>query len=211
MLAVSIVFLVGLCIKWLTRLMGSFVCVALAAGLVSFGRDCTAFCPGLQMNVSYPFHDFCHGILTFPGLSCLNYWGFYSVPSLLSLNFQKPSPFNFGLWKCAWPVILIRVIFPANKLLPAVPIDLNWDLVLKNENLPYWDLRLLRINFSNHFWSKLTRDGTCGFWWTKIVKRIEQICNFFFFFFGRKSCGDVFLSFWLLKTFLAPVTMGRVP
>lgn len=124
MLAVSIVFWWGYAWKWLTRLMGSFVCVALAAGLVFFGCVCTAFSPGLQMNVSRPFHDFCHGILTFPGLSCLNYWGLYSVPSLLSLNFQKPSPFNFGLWKCAWPVILIRVVFPANKLLLAVPIDL---------------------------------------------------------------------------------------
>lgn len=90
----------------------------------SSGRVCTACSPGLQRYVSCPFHDFCHGILTCPGLSCLNYWGLYSVPCLLSFNFQKLSPFNFGLWECAWPVILICVVFPANKLLLAVPVDL---------------------------------------------------------------------------------------
>lgn len=36
----------------------------------------------------------------------------------------------------------------------------------------------VETNCSNHFWSKLTRDRTCGFWWTKIVKRIEQTCHF---------------------------------
>lgn len=39
----------------------------------SSGPVCTTFSPGLQMCVSCPFHDLCHGSLTFLGLSCLNY------------------------------------------------------------------------------------------------------------------------------------------
>lgn len=106
-----------------------------------------------------PFHDFNCGVLTFLDLNCLNYWVSYCVPSLFPLIFRSRVHFILvyknvhDLWFIYY--YFYPCCFLANKLILAVVIDLICftDLVLKNENLQYWHLRLPKINFSNQFWS----------------------------------------------------------
>lgn len=135
---------------------------------------------------------------------------------LPSLNFQKRSPFHYGLWKCMW--LAYRCLYPycflANKLLLAVMVK----LICFTDEIQSWRNKISNIDISN-FWGlifpifltkiKLTHcDGICGFWWTKILKRIEKICKCF----CRNSTwgyGPIVLGYW--KSFWSLLSWNVCP
>ena len=97
-------------------------------------------------------------------------------------------------------VIFIHVVSLPTTVLQSWSVYLfHCDLVLKNENLYYWYLRSLGINFCNHsWWNKVNSSWwNVGFWGNKITKRFKRISKCF----CRNStwkCGSIFLGYWKL-------------